>query len=42
MTKEFAESAKLNKTTEPDDAELAKASAALIRKNARVYEELAK
>lgn len=42
MTKESAESAKINDTTEPDDAELSKASAALIRKNARVYEELAK
>ncbi|MDK7271901.1 MULTISPECIES: hypothetical protein [Actinotignum] len=42
MTKEFTESNKLDGTTAPDDAELAKVSAALIRKNARAYEELAK
>ena len=42
MTKEFAESNKLDGATEPDDAELAKVSAALIRKNACVYEELTK
>ncbi|MFG6161595.1 hypothetical protein ACWJH8_07435 [Actinotignum schaalii] len=42
MTNECAESAKINETTQPDDAELAKASAALIRTNAHVYEELAK
>ncbi|WP_274736558.1 hypothetical protein [Actinotignum sanguinis] len=42
MTQEFAESKKINGATEPEDTELAKVSAALIRKNARVYEELAK
>ena len=38
----ITEFAKADEITEPDDAELAKVSAALIRKNARVYEELTK
>ncbi|AIE83133.1 prevent-host-death protein [Actinotignum schaalii] len=38
----ITEFAKADEIAEPDDAELAKVSAALIRKNARVYEELAK